>query len=259
MASTAIQSSFGIIRWPFLAAPRPLEAGAMGEPKFAVTFVAGGPNGLRPGDQEFLSALMKQMDEACVAKWNTGVDGKRQQAQQYNKVFNLALKRNSDPTRAKHAGIGSAPQGFHFEAKSKFQPAFFDAQGNKLAAADPTLFYDGAVCRVWVSAYTYDHPKSGPGVGFNIDAVQFVQHGLRLGGTVVDAKPVDQSAIPSDLPVATAPNVGPAQGQAPDYGNGDSNPPAANAGASYYPDQNQQAPAQDQQPPAQNPAGGFGF
>lgn len=258
MALPAIQSSYGIIRWPFLVTPRPLEAGQQGDPKFAVTFVAGGPNGLRPGDNEFLAEVMKQMDEACIAKWNVGVEGMRQRGQQTNKGFNLALKRNNDPTRAKHPGIGTAPQGFHFEAKSKYMPDFFDQHGNKLAQADPTMFYDGAVCRVWVSSYTYDHPKSGPGVGLNINGVQFVQHGPRLGGAVVDAKPVDQSAIPSDLPQADAPPVSPQpQGQPPAYGQGDHNPPATNPGASYYPDQTQQ-----QQPPAQQPAGpagGFGF
>jgi hypothetical protein len=255
MAYAAIQSSFGIIRWPFLAAPRPVEAGAQGEPKFAVTFVAGGPNGLRPGDQEFLAAVMKQMDEACIAKWNVGVDGMRQRMQGQNKVFNLALKRNNDPTRSKHAGIGSAPEGFHFEAKSKYTPDFFDAAGNKLAQADPTMFYDGAVCRVWVSAYTYEHPKSGPGVGLNINGVQFAQHGPRLGGVEINAGAVDPNAVPTDMPQAPAPNVQPQGGQAPQYGQGDHNPPAANAGASYYP--STQQPAQQQ--PAQTTGGGGGF
>lgn len=255
MAMTPIQSSFGIIRWPFLVAPRPLEVGATGEPKFACTFVAGGPNGLRPGDEEFVNAVMKQMDEACVAKWNVGVEGMRQRCMQQNKIFNLALKRNNDPSRSKHAGIGSAPAGFHFEAKTKFLPDLFDAQGSKLAQADPTLFYDGAVARVWVSAYTYEHPKSGPGVGLNLNGVQFVQHGPRLGGAEVKAGAVDQSQIPSDLPQASAPQVGQAQGQPPAYGQGDNNPPATNPGASYG-----QPPAgqgtQQQQPPA---TGGFGF
>ena len=256
MALPAIQSSFGIIRWPFLAAPRPAEMAGQ-DPKFAVTFVAGGPNGLRPGDQEFLGEVMKQMDEACHAKWNMGVEGMRQRAQQQNKMFNLALKRNNDPTRSKHVGIGSAPEGFHFEAKSKFLPDFFDAQGNKLAQADPTLFYDGAVCRVWVSAYAYEHPKSGPGAGLNINGVQFVQHGPKLGGVEIKAGAVDPGAVPSDLPQGPAPSV------QPQYGQGDHNPPAANPGASYYPDQGQQGqpaqqPTQTQQPPAGG-GGGFGF
>ena len=265
MAFAAIQSSFGIIRWPFLVAPRPVEAGSTAEPKYAATFVAGGPNGLRAGDQEFLNAVMQQMDEACVQKWNTGVDGMRQRMQGMNKVFNLALKRNNDPTRAKHAGIGSAPAGFHFEAKTKFLPDFFDAQGQKLATADPALFYDGAVVRVWVSTYTYDHPKSGPGVGLNLNGVQFVQHGPRLGGAEVKADAVDQSEIPSDLPQGAAPNVAPQggqlQGQPPAYGQ-PGQPPAANPGASYYPDPGQQGqpghpPAQTQPPRAGG--GGFGF
>lgn len=242
MALQAIQSSFGLIRWPFLTTPRASETG--GDPKFAATFVAGGPNGLRPGDQEFLAAVMKQMDEACIAKWNVGVEGMRQRMAQANKVFNLALKRNSDPTRAKHAGIGSAPAGFHFEAKSKFAPDVFDAHGNKLAAADPTMFYDGAVVRVWVSSYTYEHPKSGPGVGLNLNGVQFVQHGPRLGGVEIKAGAVDQSAIPSDLPQASAPAVAP-QPPGTNYGAGGNNPPAASPEASYG------------QPPAGG--GGFGF
>jgi len=258
MALEAIQSSFGIIRWPYLAGPRPVEPGSTAEPKFAVTFVAGGPNGLRPGDQEFLAAVMKQMDEACMQKWNVGVEGMRQRQQQINKLFNLALKRNDDPTRSKHAGIGSAPAGFHFEAKSKFSPDFFDAQGQKLATADPTLFYDGAVCRVWVSAYTYDHPKSGPGVGLNINGVQFAQHGPRLGGVEIKAGAVDPNAMPSDLPQGQAPQVSP-QGQQPQYGQGDHSPPAANAGASYYPDQGQQQPPAGTQQPAQTTGGGGGF
>lgn len=247
MAYEAIQSSYGIIRWPFLATPRPSDTG--GTPKFAVTFVAGGPNGLRAGDQEFLAAIQKQMDEACIAKWNIGIEGMRTRCAQNNKVFNLALKRNSDPTRAKHAGIGDAPQGFHFEAKTQFPVDLFDPQGNKLMAADPMMFYDGAVCRVWVSSYSYEHPKSGPGIGLNLNAVQFVQHGPRLGGAVVDAKPVDQSAVPSDLPRAPAPNVQPQQ-SGTNYGQGDNNPPAANPGANYGGGQ--------QQPPAGQP-GGFGF
>jgi len=268
MALPAIQSSFGIFRWPFLITPRPVEAGSTAEPKYATTFVVGGPNGLRPGDNEFLAAIMKQMDEACIQKWNVGVEGMRQRQQQINKVFNLALKRNNDPTRSKHAGIGSAPEGFHFEAKSKFAPDCFDAQGNKLLQADPSLFYDGAVGRVWVSAYTYDHPKSGPGVGLNINGVQFAQHGPRLGGVEVKAGAVDPNAVPTDLPQAPAPNVAPQDQQPPQYGQGDHNPPAANPGASYYPDQGQQQqppaqqqqpPAQQQQPPAQTTGGGGGF
>lgn len=232
MAVKVIQSSFGLIRWPFLVTPRPSETG--GDPKFAATFVAGGPNGLRPGDQEFLAACMQTMDEACIAKWNVGVEGMRQRMMQANKVFNLALKRNNDPARSKHAGIGSAPQGFHFEAKTKFAPDLFDAHGNKLASADPMMFYDGAVVRVWVSAYTYEHPKSGPGVGLNLNGVQFVQHGPRLGGVEIKAGAVDQSAIPSDLPQAAAPSVAPQQ-SGTIYGQGDNNPPAANPGASYAP------------------------
>ena len=242
MAVTVIQSSFGLIRWPFLVTPRASETG--GDPKFAATFVAGGPNGLRPGDQEFLASCMKIMDDACVAKWNVGVEGMRQRMLQVNKVFNLALKRNSDPARAKHAGIGSAPAGFHFEAKSKFAPDLFDAHGNKLAAADPMMFYDGSVVRVWVSAYSYEHPKSGPGVGLNLNGVQFVQHGPRLGGVEIKAGAVDAAAIPSDLPQAAAPTVAPQQ-SGTNYGQGDNNPPAANAGASYA-------------PPAVG-GGGFGF
>jgi hypothetical protein len=242
MAVSVIQSSFGLIRWPFLVTPRPSDTG--GDPKFAATFVAGGPNGLRPGDQEFLAAVMKQMDEACIAKWNVGVEGMRQRMMQANKVFNLALKRNSDPTRSKHAGIAAAPAGFHFEAKTKFAPDLFDAHGHKLASADPMMFYDGAVVRVWVSSYTYEHPKSGPGVGLNLNGVQFVQHGPRLGGVEIKADAVDASAIPNDLPQAAAPTVAPAQSGTA-YGQGDSNPPAVNPGASYTP------------PPAGG--GGFGF
>lgn len=249
MAYPAIQSSFGLLRWPFLASPRTPEGG--GEPKFAATFVAGGPSGLRPGDQEFLQALMKQMDEACIAKWNVGVDGMRQRLMAQNKVFNLALKRNSDPSRSKHAGIAAAPDGFHFEAKSKFAPDVFDATANKLAAADPTLFYDGAVVRVFVSAYVYDHPKSGPGVGLNLNGVQFAQHGPRLGGVEIKAAPVDPSAMPSDLPQAPAPNMGATPVPAPAYGQ-PGQPPAASPEASYG--------HQPQNPPnGGGSAGGFGF
>lgn len=259
MAFEAIQSSFGLLRWPFITAPRPVEAGNTGDPKFAATFIAGGPNGLRNGDQEFLAAVMAQMDEACIAKWNVGVDGMRQRMQGMNKVFNLALKRNSDPSRAKHAGIGDAPQGFHFEAKTKFNPTLFDPHGNP-ATADPGLFYDGAVVRVWVSAYTYEHPKSGPGVGLNLNAVQFVQHGPKLGGAPVNADAVAPGSIPSDLPSAPAPNVNTQpQGQPPQYGHGDHNPPAANPGASYGADQGQQQQPSNNQGGSTPPAGGFGF
>lgn len=256
MALAAIQSSFGIIRWPFLVTPRPVEPGSTAEPKFAATFVAGGPNGLRPGDQEFLAELMKQMDEACVAQWNVGVDGMRQRMQGMNKVFNLALKRNNDPSRAKHAGIGSAPDGFHFEAKTKFMPDFFDPQGQKLAQADPTMFYDGAVCRVWVSSYTYEHPKSGPGVGLNLNGVQFVQHGPRLGGVEIKAGAVNPNEVPSDLPQGSAPSAPPTGGQEPPQYGQPGHPPAANPGASYYPDQGQQ---QQPAPAPSQPGQGFGF
>lgn len=253
MAFTAIQSSFGLLRWPFLVTPRPSETG--GQPKFACTFVAGGPNGLRAGDQEFVQALMKQMDEACVAKWNVGVEAMRQRMQGVGKLFNLALKRNSDPARAKHAGIGSAPQGFHFEAKTQYAPDYFDPMANKMAAPDPTMFYDGAVVRIWVSAYAYEHPKSGPGIGLNLNGLQFVQHAPRLGGVEVKADAVNSSAIPNDLPTAAAPVAG-SVGQTPGIGQ-PGGPPGPAAGASYgYGDA--AAGTQQQQPPA-GASYGFGF
>jgi len=255
MAFDPIQSSYGRLRWPFLGAPRESDTG--GDPRYAVTFVAGGPNGLRAGDQEFLTAVMQQMDAACIQKWNVGVDGMRQRMAAANKVFNLALKRNNDPARAKHAGIGEAPAGFHFEAKTKYQPSFFNAAGEKLAHFDPTFFYDGVVARVWVSAYTYEHPKSGPGVGLNIHGVQFVQHAPALGSAPIDAKPADN--VPSDLPSAPPPAVTGAT-PAPTYGTPGA-PPAASPEASYYPPATGQTPQPATQPPAAGgpAASGFGF
>ena len=298
MAMNPIQSSFGLIRWPYLATPRPSDTPG-GDAKYSSTFVAGGN---RPGDQEFLAELMRQMDEACVQKWNVGIEGMRQRMMSMNKAFSVALKRNSDPTRAKHAGIGDHPHGFHFEAKTKFIPDSFDMQGNKLGAFDPNMFYDGAVCRVWVSAYTYEHPKSGPGVGLNLHAVQFVQHGPKLGGAPVDVSAVNPNEVPSDLPNAAAPNVAPQGGgyqdpQQSGYGQppagqggygqpnpqqGYGQPPAGQpqqnpqqgygqppAGQGYQPQQNpqqgygqpqqNQQPQQNGQPPAGGPQGGFGF
>ena len=261
MAATAIQSSFGLLRWPYLAQPRASDTPGV-EPRYTATFIFGGPNGFRPGDQEFLQTLMQAMDEACIAQWNVGVQGMQQRLQQQNKVLNLALKKNSDPSRAKHAGIGSAPAGFHFEAKTKFSPDVFDPHGTKLAAVDPNMFYDGAVVRCWVSAYVSDHPKSGPYVGINLLGIQFVQHGPKLGGVEINAGAVDPNSIPSDLPTASAPPAGGMgqQGAAPPPAYGQpGQPPEGNPGASWGSQAPQTGVQQGQQNPPAGGSTGFGF
>jgi hypothetical protein len=263
MASETIKSSFGLIRWPFLSVARASETG--GDPRFGATFVVGTPNGLTPADQQFLEAIMKAMDAASFNKWNMGVTGMKQRCDTAGKRFSLALKRNDDPKRSKHAGIGSAPAGFHFEAKSKFPIDCFDQSGAKLnPQAQPisadlaaSMFYDGAVCRVWVSPYTFEHPTGGLGVGLNLNGVQFVRGAMRLGGAAIDADAVDPNEVPDGYGAVPDPI---AIGQAPAYGQGDNNPPAASPEASYLPNGGQAAGGQPaQQPPAGGQKSGFSF
>lgn len=262
MAFETIKSSFGLIRWPFLAVARPGENG--GDPRFGATFVCGTANGITPDDQRFLDAVMKSMDEACFSKWNIGVAMMKQRCDAAAKKFSLALKRNNDPKRMKHAGIGSAPMGFHFEAKSKFPIDCFDPSGAKLNPQGTpisqdiatSMFYDGAICRVWVSPYTYEHPTGGLGVGLNLNGVQFVRHAMRLGGAPIDADAVDPNEVPEGYGAVPDPVV---VGQAPAYGQGN-NPPAADPGASYFPPTT--SPAAPQGQPGQantGPASGFSF
>jgi hypothetical protein len=259
MASETIKSSFGLIRWPFLAVARAGENG--GEPRFGATFVCGTANGITPADQQFLDSIMKAMDDISFAKWNIGVAAMKQRCDASGKKFSLALKRNNDPKRTKHAGIGSAPMGFHFEAKSKFPIDCFDPSGAKLNPQGApisqdiatSMFYDGAICRVWVSPYTYEHPTGGLGVGLNLNGVQFVRHAMRLGGAPIDAGAVNPDEVPEGY--GAVPDPVP-MGQAPAYGQGDNNPPAADPGASYFPDSGTQ---QGQPPAGGKPASGFSF
>jgi len=206
MAAEVIQSSFGIMRWPHLLVPR--EAGADNPgaaPKYSATFVAGGK---RAGDAEFLSELQRIMNEVCLDKFKLSIPAMMQEAQAKGFSFELALKRNNDPKRSKHEGIADYPEGFHFEAKTQYPVGLFDPQGTKLPSADPTMFYDGAVVRVWTSAYPWvgtGKAKGKYGIGLNLVGVQFVQAGPQLGGVMVKADAVNAAEIPSDLPTAPPP------------------------------------------------------
>ena len=257
MAKEPIPSSIGLIRWPHLGAPRQNPQNPEAEPRFAATFVGTGENAQ---DAEFISQLKQQMNELCTMEFGRPVKEFMEMCQQHGQEFVVALKANNDPKRAKHDGIGRYPQGFHFEATTKFSPQFFDPQGQQIQF-DPQMFYDGVVARVWVSPYKWEHaPTKRRGIGLNLHGVQFARHGQQLGGAQISAGAVGGSDIPGNLPEPNAPQVSDqnagAQEQTPPPGQPGGAP--APGGQSFGFDGGGQ---QQQQPPAQNPARGndFGF
>lgn len=72
--------------------------------------------------------------------------------------------------------------GWHFiRATSQSAPALVDQRLNKIV--DKSLLYPGCWAHVNINAYGFDR-KTGAGVTFGLNAIQFVRHDERLDGRV---------------------------------------------------------------------------
>lgn len=65
---------------------------------------------------------------------------------------------------------------------ANFRPQVVDENVQPIATFDPARFKSGDYGYPVVSAFSWDHPKTGKGVSINIDAVQKIKSGDSLGG-----------------------------------------------------------------------------
>lgn len=81
------------------------------------------------------------------------------------------------------AGTAGYEPGWHYiNASSGRQPLVVDQRRQPII--DQKLIYPGCWCHFHVTAYAWEHPKSGKGVSFSLTGVQLVKDDERLDGRV---------------------------------------------------------------------------
>lgn len=136
-------------------------------------------------DTQTLAALEKNILDACVAA-NWGDAAKVKDLIQKGIIKMPVLDGDgkqaiSKKTQERHPGFEG-----HFFVRvtsgEKFPPQVVDERVQKIASHDATRFKSGDYGYAVVSAFTWDHPKTGKGVTIGISAFQKVKDGEALGG-----------------------------------------------------------------------------
>lgn len=176
----AAEMKTGLVRTSFvenLFEPRAAEEG--GAKKYGCTLL------IPKSDTATVNALQANIIEACVAaSW--GDEAKVRQMIQ-NGIIKLPVLDGDGPqgvnkkTGERHPGY----EGHFFIRTSSgldYPPQVFDEYVQKIASNDRSRFKSGDYGYAVISAYTWDHPKSGKGVTFGISGIQKVKSGDALGG-----------------------------------------------------------------------------
>ncbi|ODT60991.1 ssDNA-binding protein [Paracoccus sp. SCN 68-21] len=136
-------------------------------------------------DTTTLTALQNAIIDACVsASWGD-------EAKIRTMIDNGAIKLpvlNGDGPQGVSKKTGDRHPGFegHFFIRASsgenYPPQVVDELVQKIASNDPSRLKSGDYGYAVVNAFTWDHPKTGKGVTFNIGAFQKIKSGDSLGG-----------------------------------------------------------------------------
>lgn len=170
----------GLVRASFvqnLFEARAAEEG--GNPKYGCTLL------IPKSDTATLNALQKAILDACVAaSWGD-------EAKVTTMIKNGAIKLpvlDGDGPQGVSKKTGERHPGYegHFFVRTSsgenFPPQVVDENVQRIASNDPTRLKSGDYGYAVVNAFTWEHPKTGKGVTFNIGAFQKIKNGEALGG-----------------------------------------------------------------------------
>ena len=136
-------------------------------------------------DTATLAALEAAFVEACVAaSW--GDEAKVRTMIQNGLIKSPVL--NGDGPQGISKKTGERHQGFegHFFIRASsgenYPPQVVDENVQKIATNDPARLKSGDYGYAVVNAFSWEHPKTGKGVTFNIGAFQKIKSGDSLGG-----------------------------------------------------------------------------
>lgn len=173
--SSRIITPVGVLSFPSLFTPRPIQAG---------------------GKLLYQASLIFDEDAQQTKAWHAMVDTIVSEAKgafgdNVNlKSLKLPVKRCD--TKAQYAGYDD-PEGKFISCRSEQAPGIIDA--DKQDIFDATAVYPGCAARLACSIYTYDHPQGGKGVGLGLRNVQIINNDEsrfpRLDGKVAADKDFD--------------------------------------------------------------------
>ena len=171
----------GLVRAAFvdnLYEPRAAEEGAT--KKYGCTLL------IPKSDTQTLKALEKNIIAACVAdSW--GDEAKIRDLISKEVIRVPVLDGDGKQGVSKKTGERHPGYEGHFFVRvtsgENFPPQVVDERVQKIASHDATRLKSGDYGYAVVSAFTWDHPKTGKGVTFSIGAFQKVKDGEALGGS----------------------------------------------------------------------------
>lgn len=150
----------------------------------------------KPGED--LSALKKAMFAAAVEKWSDKAAAIVKHPKFKNPLKDQAelIDDQGDPR------AGTTPGAMFINASNFLKPLVLDEAVNRVT--DPRVTYSGALYRVKVEVFAWDHPTGGKGITVSLLGVQKVGDGPRLGGSggradVSDFQPVGDGKTASDV------------------------------------------------------------
>jgi hypothetical protein len=165
----SIKSPIGRLSFPALFTPRVMKGAPAGaEPKFEAQLIVTPEFQKTDAFKELQTMIAETAKAAFGEKVKLG-------------SLKLPLKKGSEVNYS-----GPADDDVIIKAWSKYKPEVVDV--NKTTIMDPDEMYPGCWCRMTVSAWSFDHPSGGKGVGLSLDHVQKLKDGERIDGRVAAAE-----------------------------------------------------------------------
>lgn len=140
---------------------------------------------------------LSELEAACLAvaeeRWGRDKVARMHKA----KAWKWPIK-DGDEYAAKKDGADAYEGKIYVNLKSEEQPGMVGPRpgpDGKAERYEANQFYPGCLVRVSVSAYAFDHPKGGKGVGLGLNNVQFLRHGTRLDNrksAAEDFEPIEE-------------------------------------------------------------------
>jgi hypothetical protein len=209
-----------LLRWPALIEPRP-SRNPKQPPTYQATAVFDGT------ETRWLTGFRQFLENLCVQKHQMTIA----QLQEVYGVDHIPVRRNSHPSRGRHAGIKERPNGIHFRAKTRFPltaDKIVDVHGRTMAGGRERELYDGCMVILAATFYPYDNKENQRrGIGISLVGLQKVGEGqpIASGGGDPDFAPTEEYHAPGFDPAANF-NPGATASAAPQQPQ-TGNPPAA--------------------------------